>query len=371
MKISSNTLIVVLLAVAASCALISCDNGKVASTETSTTTDTVAVPDTITLAMTGDVMMGSLYPHERLPADSGAHIFDDVTPILRSADVTLGNFEGTFAYSGKNRKNPASPMAFMFMMPPHFVHLLTDAGYDFMGLANNHIYDFWEAAMTTTEETLEKAGIGYAGAKDPTGRTQHQEYCVKEIDGVRYGFTAFGHEDYSLRTQDTATVRRIITTLRKMSDIVIVSFHGGAEGSGARHIPFATEYLQGDDRGNVYEFGHFCIDVGADVVYGHGPHVVRAIEMYKGKFIAYSLGNFCTCGMGVAGLTGYAPIITIRINDKGELIDGQIHSFLQEPMRGPKVDKSCRVAKEIKTLTQEDIPNSQLNISDDGVITRR
>ncbi|MBP5392039.1 MAG: CapA family protein [Bacteroidales bacterium] len=334
-------------------------------------------PDTLTVAVVGDIMMGNTFPHDRLPAEDGKHIFDDVRDILKGATVTCGNLEGTIATSGKPRKNLNSPMAFMFMMPPRYTQHLLDAGFDFVGLANNHIYDFFDEAMTQTEENLEKAGIGYAGARDPKGQHAHQEFCTKLFitpngDSLLVGFSAFGHEDYSLRTRDTATVRRIVKTLKdeKGCDLVILSFHGGKEGSGARHLPYGSENFYGDERGFLRDFAHFAIDCGADIIYGHGPHVVRAVELYKDRFIAYSLGNFCTAGMGVQGLTGYAPLVTIRIDKAGKFIDGKIHSFLQQTMKGPKTDPKNLVAKEIATLTKEDIKDSRLSIAEDGTIKR-
>lgn len=334
-------------------------------------------PDTLTVAVVGDIMMGNTFPSNRLPAEDGKHIFDDVRPLLKSADITCGNLEGTIATSGKPRKNLGSPMAFMFMMPPRYTQHLVDAGFDFVGLANNHIYDFFDEAMTQTEQNLEKAGLGYAGAKDPTGKNSHQEYCTKRFatpngDTILVGFSAFGHEDYSLRTRDTATVRRIVTTLKKDKgcDIVILSFHGGKEGSGARHLPYGSENFYGDERGFLRDFAHFAIDCGADIIYGHGPHVVRAVELYKDRFIAYSLGNFCTAGMGVKGLTGYAPLVRIRIDRSGKFIDGKIHSFLQQTMKGPKADPNNLVAKEIATLTKEDIKDLRISIAEDGTIIK-
>ncbi len=327
--------------------------------------------DTLTLCFTGDIMLGNIYPRPRVPEDSARHLFDHVRTLLSEADFSAGNLEGTFAYTGRPRKNPQSKLAFMFMMPPHFAQRLTEAGYDFVGLANNHIYDFWDEAMVSTERTLDGVGLAYAGAKDPQGKTQQREYAIVERNGVRYGCAAFGHEDYSLRTQDTATVARILKTLREKSDIVVVCFHGGAEGSACRHLPHGTEYFHGDDRGNLRSFAHFCIDHGADVVYGHGPHVVRAVELYKDRFIAYSLGNFSTAGMGVASLTGYAPVLQLKIASDGHFLSGHIHSFLQQPMRGPQPDSKFLAAKEIKQLTEEDCPNTPLIVGEDGTLTKK
>lgn len=361
-----------LLFFAAVLLLASYCSGRSQQSQTPAPPQKTKAADTLTVAVVGDIMLGNTFPHDRLPANDGKNLFDDVKDILRSATVTCGNLEGTIAVSGTPRKNPESPMAFMFMMPPRYTQLLVDAGFDYVGLANNHIYDFYEEAMTQTEENLEKAGIGYSGARDPKGKNPHKEFHTGTFLGSKVGFCAFGHEDYSLRTRDTATVRRIITHLKKEGcEIIIVCFHGGREGSAARHLPYGSEMFFGDERGFLRDFAHFAIDCGADIVYGHGPHVVRAVELYKDRFIAYSLGNFCTAGMGTKGLTGNAPLITVRIDSTGKFMDGKINSFLQKPMQGPKADPYNSAAKEIAALTKEDIKDSKLDIAEDGTLTRK
>ncbi|MBR1935721.1 MAG: CapA family protein [Muribaculaceae bacterium] len=321
--------------------------------------------DTVTIAMVGDIMLGTSFPKPKLPPDDGKLIFTHCADLLRDADVACGNLEGVIATEGKPRKNIESPRAFMFMMPPKNAERLVEAGFDFMGLANNHIFDFFESAARDTERNLDSLGIAYAGRKEC-------ESVVREFGGKRYGFCAFGHEDYCLRTQDTAAVRRIITELRSRCDILIVCFHGGAEGSDCRHVPEGTEMFYGDDRGNLRLFTHHAIDCGADIVYGHGPHVVRAMELYKGHLIAYSLGNFATpVGMGVASYTGYAPLLLARLNSRGELVGGKIHSFIQVKGLGPRRDSSNVVAREIQQLSLDDFPDSRLLIADDGTLSIR
>jgi len=328
------------------------------------TADTASakIVDTVAIAMNGDIMTGSIQPNPCMPPNDGKDLFRDCAEIIRSADVACGNLEGVLADKGNTRKRPG-PLSFSFMMPTRSVQLLVDAGYDFMGIANNHIYDFWEAGVQSTIKTLSDAGIGVAGTKEC-------ETCIKEINGVKYGFCAFGHEQYSLRTQDTATVKRVVTSLRKECDILIVCFHGGAEGTGCRHVPYGTEFFHGMNRGDVRQFSHMCIDCGADIVYGHGPHVPRAIELYDDHLIAYSLGNFATCGMSTAAQTGHAPLLVARIDGNGKFVDGKIHSFIQQGRSGPRLNTSNAVAKDIRSLTLEDIKDNKLNIADDGTITR-
>ena len=312
----------------------------------------------VTIAMTGDIMTGSILPTPNMPPNDGRDTFIDCAKLLQSADVACGNLEGVLGDSGKPRKAPG-PLSFSFMMPTKSVQLLVDAGYDFLGIANNHINDFYPVAIQSTIKTLRDNGIGVAGTRDC-------ETCIREINGVKYGFCAFGHESYTLRTQDKATVTRIVKKLRSECDIVIVCFHGGSEGVSERHLPYGTEYFHGADRGNLREFAHLCIDSGADIVYGHGPHVCRAMELYKGHLIAYSLGNFATPrGMKLDGPTSYAPLLIVKLQG-GKFAEGQIHPFIQYRDKGPRVDKSGAVIKEIQSLSNEDIKDNELVIADDG-----
>ena len=106
-------------------------------------------------------------------------------------------------------------------------------------------------------------------------------------------------------------------------------------------------------------------------MFGHGPHVVRAVECYKGHLIAYSLGNFCTTyGINVAGLTGYAPVLVARIGRDGRFVEGRIHSFIQTPGMGPLPDTENKVARHMRDLSYADFPGGcGLTIADDGTLT--
>ena len=322
------------------------------------------MPDTITIAMCGDIMMGTTFPTVQLPPNDGKDLFKDTKTITQAADIALGNLEGAMSDEGASRKGNG-PNTYAFRMPERFAPLLTDAGYDYLCMANNHAKDFGDIGIANTEKCLDKEGIKYSGIE---GR---KESAVVELNGVHYGICAFGHNQYTLKHKDLKTVKRIIDDLKSKSDIVIVTFHGGAEGRTKNHLPYGTEVFLGEDRGSLREFAHFCIDNGADVVFGHGPHVVRAMEIYNNHFIAYSLGNFCTpYGMSLSGISAYSPVVEIKINGQGEFIEGQIHSFLQTKGVGPRKDSSNSVAREIKQLTESDIKGSPIRISADGKITK-
>lgn len=319
--------------------------------------------DTLTIAMTGDIMMGTTFPSVSLPANDGADLFKDTKAITLGADIAVGNLEGTLCDGGTSTKGNG-PNSYSFRTPTSYAHLLKEAGYDFLSMANNHANDFGETGITSTEQCLREQGIMFAGIE---GRT---ESAVIERKGLKIGICAFGHNSYTLKHTDLTTVKRILDDLRDKTDIIIVSFHGGAEGRSKSHLPYGTETFLGEDRGSLREFAHFCIDNGADVVYGHGPHVVRAAEVYKGRFIDYSLGNFCTpYGMSLTGISAHAPVIEITIDHQGRFQHGRIHSFNQIKGVGPRKDPNHEVARQIKMLSEQDIPHSEAAIDNQGNIT--
>jgi hypothetical protein len=150
-------------------------------------------------------------------------------------------------------------------------------------------------------------------------------------------------------------------------DIVVVSFHGGAEGAGATHIPFADEEYYDEPRGDVVWFARGVVDAGADLVIGHGPHVVRGMERYKGRLIAYSLGNFATYyGISVAGIKGFAPVLTVTLDGNGVFVDGQITSTIQLRPAGPSLDEKQRALNLIRGLSIDDFGSPGLTFEADG-----
>lgn len=316
----------------------------------------------LTIAMTGDVMMGTTFPSIMLPANDGRYLFKDTKKILSEADLAVGNLEGAICDGGESTKGDG-PNSYAFRTPTSYGHLLKEAGYDFMSMANNHAHDFGTEGIESTESVLNAQGIRYAGLE---GRT---ESTIIERKGLKIGLCAFGHNSYTLKHTDLNTVGRIVDNLVSKCDIVIVSFHGGAEGRSKCHLPYGKETFLEENRGSLRQLAHFCVDHGVDVVYGHGPHVVRGIEVYKGRFIAYSLGNFCTpYNVSLSGISGHAPIVEINIDIDGSFVKGRIHSFSQTKGIGPRTDKYKKVARQIKRLSETDLPHSQAKIYSNGYI---
>jgi hypothetical protein len=145
--------------------------------------------------------------------------------------------------------------------------------------------------------------------------------------------------------------------------------HGGKEGRSALRVQDETEYFLEENRGNLVRFARSAVDRGADLVLGHGPHVPRALEIYQGRLIAYSLGNFCTYeGMNLDEERGYAPLLWAELGPTGDFLQGRIHSFIQYRPGGPKRDKQQRALGLIKTLSLKDFPASSPLITASGEV---
>lgn len=340
------------------------------ATAVETESNDKALPESVSLAFVGDVMMGTNFPSEAfVTRDRGASLFKDCKDILKGADVAIANLEGTCYYGtdGQTTKNLNSPNTYIFRMPGDHMQHLVDCGIDAVGCANNHSNDFGMTGRKNTIKTLDEAGIKHSGIEGLT------EAAVFERNGVKYAYIAFAASckgTLDLNKEDE--VKRLLKKYRPQCDVLVISFHGGAEGSKAQHVNRKYETFLGENRGDVYRFAHLCIDNGADIVIGHGPHVPRAVELYKDHFIAYSLGNFCTpYKVNLAGVSGQAALLTIQMNPKdGTFKGGKIHSFLQTQGVGPRSDANNSVAKTIRNLSQQDIPESPLKISDNGEMSK-
>ena len=321
----------------------------------------------ISVVVVGDIMPGTHFPSEKyLPAgDDPLPLIDAAIPVLTSADVTIGNLEGSYLDEGELVKHcKDTTKCYAFKTPVRYANVLKKAGFDICSVANNHIRDFGEAGMISTSHVLDSLGIRYAGFVS-------HPFDTLTVDGKLVGFCAFSPNAGTMQITDIQEAVKVVRHLHSFCDYVIVSFHGGAEGEEYQHVTRETEEFYGENRGNVYEFAHKMIDAGADMVFGHGPHVARAVEVYKNHFIAYSLGNFCTYGrFNLRGPNGLAPAIEVFMDDNGKFMEGKIYSFRQDKVTGLYPDPYGLAAKKIEELTNTDFPElrNSLVIDDDGDI---
>ena len=310
--------------------------------------------DSLTIAAVGDVMLGTDFPRDRLPVQDGRQLLQDAMPVLQAAEVSFGNLEGVLLDGGEPAKKCKNLNAcYLFRSPTRYVARLHEAGFDVMSLANNHARDFGEAGRDSSMRALQQYGIRHSGR---TG-----DVASWEVNGIRVALVAFAPFIGSFNMLDHYLLEGMVRSLDEQHDIVIVSFHGGAEGLEALHIPFKPEYYYGELRGDVVAFARRAVDAGADLVIGHGPHVPRALEVYRERLIAYSLGNFATYqGMSVAGIKGLAPLLEAQLDNTGRLLQGRIHSYRQLRPRGPVSDPQHEAARLMARLSCEDFPGSSL-----------
>lgn len=321
----------------------------------------------ITIAAVGDIMLASTYPNEsRMPPNDGADLLKDVTPILTAADIAFGNLEGPIVDEGISAKcRPGSTRCFSFKTPTRYGKYFKAAGFDLMSVANNHAGDFGEPGRASTQRVLNEQGIKYAGSFDPPATIAYLT-----VRGKQVAMVAFGHNRGMPSVTDIAAARQLVQEADKKADIVIVSFHGGAEGTDKQRVPNSSEIFLGENRGNLPAFSKAVIDAGADIVLGHGPHVMRGIEIYKDRLIAYSLGNFATYGwFQLAGETGMSMILEAKLDADGKFLGGKINSVKLEGRGIPMLDPSGASIRLVRNLSTLDFGPNAPKISEDGTLT--
>jgi len=323
----------------------------------------------ITLAAVGDIMLGSTYPETApLPPDDGANILAEVTPILSAADLTFGNLEGPMLEGGATSKcsdeAARAGRCYAFRVPTRYGAHLKKAGFDVMSLANNHVMDFGLEGRASAAKVLDDLGIAHSGAPGDVARLTVRSRKVALI-----AFATYPHSNNLL---DLDAARAAVAELVATSDIVIVSFHGGAEGARYQHVVQGAEMFYGENRGDLRTFTHAMIDAGADLVIGHGPHVMRGMEVYKGHLIAYSMGNFATFGsFNLSGPNGLTAILEVKLGCDGAFLGGRLHPVKQIKPGGPLLDAEGGILPLVRQLSEEDFGESAVRIGEKGELTAR
>lgn len=309
---------------------------------------------TLTVNAVGDVQLGLAWPPERatLPPDGAKEFFAAVKPVLGDADLTFGNLETVLAdQSARGKCGAGSLRCLAIRAPTAYAAVLKDAGFKVMSTANNHADDYLEEGRLSTARALDDAGVCHAG---PVG-----DVAFVSVHGLKVGIIGFSTGLGFYQVQHLDVARRAIADVAARADLVIVSFHAGAEGStagaSAARVPKAPETFHGESRGDVMQFAHAAIDAGASLVLGHGPHQWRAVELYKGRLIAYSLGNFCTWNtFDTVGPLGVSGILKVRLAPNGVALEAELVSTaLPRPGR-PVLDPQRRSLAIVRSLSAAD-----------------
>jgi poly-gamma-glutamate capsule biosynthesis protein CapA/YwtB (metallophosphatase superfamily) len=306
---------------------------------------------TLTITAVGDVQMGTAWPEAQaqLPPEGGRPLFANVSDVLQQAELTFGNAETVFADSGTSTKcGQHASSCFAFRAPTAFAATLKQVGFAVVSNANNHAGDFGPEARQETLRALDAAGLRHAG---PAG-----DVATWEQNGRKIALIAFATGSDNYRVQEIDTARRLVADLRQRHDLIIVSMHAGAEGVKATHVTKARETFFSEDRGNVYAFAHGMIDAGADLVLGSGPHVLRGVEVYRGRFIAYSLGNFCSWhGFSLNGPTAVSAILEVKLAANGVALAAKLRPLVLDQPGVPRPDPSGQAIALVRQLSRQDL----------------
>lgn len=361
----------VLLLAAALGAGAACSRGTVQANQLSSPTaapvahasPTPAPNEAITISAVGDIMLGSTYQGRGLPEKDGAEMISGLAPILSAADIAFGNLEGPLIDSGESTKcGPGAKLCYVFRVPTRYGKYLKEVGFDVMSLANNHSSDFGAAGRESSRRVLEDLGILHAG-------NDVNDTAYLTVKGRKIAVLAFAFNPISLNLLDIENAKRVVAETARKVDIVIVSFHGGAEGAAAQHVPRGPETYLGSPRGDLRAFTHAVIDAGADLLLGHSPHVVRGMEVYKNRLIVYSLGNFAFYRFPFTGPTALSLILDVSIGRDGEFLSGRIHPLMQEGQSGPRPDRNSTATNVIRQLSTDDFGPTAVKISNDGTLS--
>jgi len=312
---------------------------------------------TTTIAAVGDTAMGVT---PTLPPDPASY-FAPVESELKE-DVVFGNLEGTLTDVSESPKcGPESSECFAFRAPPEYAAYLAGAGFTLMSNANNHSFDFGEAGEEETVRALHKAGIEQTGLPE--------EITVVGAGGRKLAFVGFSPYSNAPSLTDPDAAEDLVQRADRKAGIVVVAIHAGAEGSDAQHVTGGEEEYLGEDRGNAEAFAHMAVDAGADLVLGSGPHVLRGMELYRGRLIAYSLGNFAGYhNFGLDGVLADSAVLHVHLSAKGAFRSGRIASVLLVDAGMPEPDPAATGARLIAELSRDDLGSRAIRVTPAGRI---
>jgi capsule synthesis protein PGA_cap len=314
-----------------------------------------ALPGRLTIAWGGDTTLGSVYG---LPPDRGRPLLRAVAPQLRGADLAAVNYEGAFA-TGTSTKCPSvsrTGTCFAFGAPPANAASLRHAGIDVVNLANNHANDYGDRGRARTQAALRGARVGFTGAP---GRILR-----RRVRGAIVALLGFAPYPWAGSLLDLAGARAVVRRAARTADLVVVFLHAGAEGSNRAHTPAGPETYLGEPRGNARAFAHAVVDAGADVVLGSGPHVLRGIERYRGRLIAYSLGNLAGFHtFGTSGALALSGVLSVTVDRRGRFAGGRFASLRFDGAGIPHADPSGAAARFVSSTGRADFGDRAVVVS--------
>jgi hypothetical protein len=320
----------------------------------------VAERPEITVVVGGDVALSA---RSTLPSDGLAGLGVIREP-LQKADLAIVNLEGTLGTNGTSKCGTGATNCHAFQAPPSIAGQLHAAGVDVVNLANNHSLDAGPAGAASTRAALDAAKVHWVG---PQGTT-----AVLDVQGTKValvGMAPYAPFD-DLRDLDQVEAR--VRDADRRADVVIVVIHAGREGADATRTPAGHEVAFGEDRGDTRQAAHTTIDAGADLVVGSGPHVVRGIQRYHGRLIAYSVGNLVGNGtLGISGDVGRCVLLRVRLGADGTIRSGDVVPLTMQPAGQPHRDPERRAIALMNDASRRDFGPTAVFVGRDDTLHLR
>jgi hypothetical protein len=307
----------------------------------------------VSLAAVGDIAMAP-------SSDGGAGFFSTVRREL-AGDVVLGNLEGTLASGGTSKCGPSSTDCFAFRAPPSYARVLRRSGFTILNLANNHALDYGTDGQAETVAALDREGLRHTGRPG--------EIAYLRSGGARIALLGFAPYPWAQDLRDIAGAARLVRQADRKADLVVVTMHAGAEGADHRHVRPGRETFLGEDRGNAVAFAHAVVRAGADLVVGSGPHVLRGMEWYRGRLIAYSMGNFLGNGtLSISGILGVSGVLRVKLHRDGSWAGGGLAPIQLVSPGLPRVDSTKAAFDAVRDLSRQDFGHHAMRISPSGTL---
>lgn len=315
----------------------------------------------ISVSATGDIILGDV--NGRLPINGGNGLFNAVRDAL-AADLVMGNMDGTLTGdTGYSKCGSDTTSCYAFRAPPEYARHLSEGGFNLITQANNHSWDFGEQGYRNTGAALAAFGIEQTGLPGEVTR-----FDVNGVDVAVIGYSPYlMHNKVSRVPLAAGLVRKTAAE----ADLVIVQAHMGAEGADKIRTVPGVEWYYGENRGDPIKFSRAMIDAGADLVVGHGPHVLRGMEFYNGKLIAYSLGNFTGAGRTLqsTGPLGLGGILKVNLLSDGTWAGGFFQGTYMDADGWPQLDYSGQALNQVRWLSEADFGAQAAQFDQYGTIS--
>ncbi len=312
----------------------------------------------LTLEWVGDIAMST---QRGLPPGGVRRALAPVASTLRSADLMTGNLEGTLSTSGPSKCGGiGGGSCFAFQAPPGTALGLASLGFDVVNQANNHSTDYGATGRAQTLAALRRARVAETGLPG--------QITYRRVHGIRVAFLGFAPYGFDSNLLDRSAAQRMVTRAHRHASLVVVFIHAGAEGADRTHTPYGSEFYLGENRGDPRAFAHAMVRAGAALVLGSGPHVIRGVELYRGRLIAYSLGNFVGYHtLGTGGILDLSGILRVTLTASGRVLSGR---WISVRLVGglPRPDHADTAARLVARLSRVDFPASGLRFGPAGTL---